>query len=97
MFAPANTGFPVELSGVGELHAAFLDEIRTPIRWWCLVQEIRDHGPKKTGRSPFERLYYAGKKTAAKSNNSHAWSESIGKKSLSAHVRWGEHGAPVQD
>src|ERR1700730_16035386 len=36
-------GFPVEFPGVGDLHAAFLDESRTRILWWCLVQEIRDH------------------------------------------------------
>jgi hypothetical protein len=32
-----------------ELHAAFLDESRTRIRWWRRVQEIRDHGPKTMG------------------------------------------------
>jgi hypothetical protein len=26
--------FPVDLTGVGELHAAFLDESRTRGRWW---------------------------------------------------------------
>jgi hypothetical protein len=31
MFAPAYSGFPVELSGVGELHAAFLNESRTRV------------------------------------------------------------------
>jgi hypothetical protein len=35
------------------------------------------HGPKKTGRSPFQRFCYAGKKTTAKSKNGRAWSESI--------------------
>ena len=35
------------------------------------------HGPKKTGRSPFQRYFYAGKETAAKSENPRAWSESI--------------------
>jgi hypothetical protein len=35
------------------------------------------HGPKKTGRSPFQRFCYAGKKTTAKSKNRRAWSESI--------------------
>jgi hypothetical protein len=34
-------GFPVELVGVGELHAAFLTESRTPEPVWTLVQEIR--------------------------------------------------------
>ena len=28
------------------------DESRTRIRWWRPVQEIRDHAPKKMGRSP---------------------------------------------
>jgi|SRR5277367_4866481 hypothetical protein len=49
-------GFPVRFPGVAELHAAFLDESRTRIRWSRLVQEIRDHGPKKTGGSPFQRF-----------------------------------------
>ena len=34
MFALAYSGFPVELSGVGELHAAFLNESRTRGCWW---------------------------------------------------------------
>jgi len=45
-FAMADSGFPVELSGVGELHAAFLNESRTRGCWWCLVQEIRIRGTK---------------------------------------------------
>jgi hypothetical protein len=56
MFAPAYSGFPVELSGVVELHAAFLNESRTRGCWWRPVQEIRIHGPKKTGRSPSNAL-----------------------------------------
>jgi hypothetical protein len=39
-------GFPVELPGVDELHAAFLNESRTRTRRWRPVQEIRAHGPK---------------------------------------------------
>ena len=58
-------GFPVEFPGVDELHAAFLTESRTRIRRWRPVQEIRDHGPKKTGRSPFERFYSARKAASA--------------------------------
>src|ERR1700682_5241063 len=46
MFAKAYSGFPVELSGVGELHAAFLNESRTRGCSWRPVQEIRIHGPK---------------------------------------------------
>jgi hypothetical protein len=34
-------GFPVELVGVGELHAAFLTESRRRELLWSLVQEIR--------------------------------------------------------
>ncbi len=34
-------GFPVELVGVGELHAAFLTESRTREPVWSLAQEIR--------------------------------------------------------
>jgi hypothetical protein len=30
----ASPGFPVDLVGVGELHAAFLNESRTRGRWW---------------------------------------------------------------
>src|ERR1700739_3416584 len=33
----ASPGFPVDLFGVGELHAAFLNESRTRIRWRCPV------------------------------------------------------------
>jgi hypothetical protein len=49
MFAPAYSGFPVDLAGAGELHAAFLNESRTRGYWWRPVQEIRIHGPKKMG------------------------------------------------
>jgi hypothetical protein len=45
-FAKAYSGFPVELSGVGELHAAFLNESRTRGCWWRPVQEIRIRGTK---------------------------------------------------
>jgi hypothetical protein len=34
-------GFPVELGGAGELHAAFLTESRTLTLGWSHVQEIR--------------------------------------------------------
>jgi hypothetical protein len=34
------------LAGVGVLHAAFLNESRTPSPWWRPVQEIREPGPK---------------------------------------------------
>ena len=37
----ASPGFPVELVGVGELHAAFLTESRTREHDWSRVQEIR--------------------------------------------------------
>jgi len=55
----ASPGFPVDLVGVGELHAAFPNESRTRGRWWQPV---------------------AG---------------NPGRPSFSAHVRFGEHGAPV--
>jgi hypothetical protein len=45
----AYSGFPLELAGVGELHAAFLNESCTRGCWWCPVQEIRIRGPKKKG------------------------------------------------
>src|ERR1700733_16111162 len=44
-------GFPVELAGVGGLHAAFLNESRTRGSWWCPVQEIRIRGPKMMGEA----------------------------------------------
>jgi hypothetical protein len=50
-FAKADSGFPVELSGVGALHAAFLNESRTRGFWWCPVQEIRIPGPKTMGEA----------------------------------------------
>jgi hypothetical protein len=52
MFAPAYSGFPVELACVDDLHAAFLNESRTRGCWWRLVQEIRIHGPKTMGAAP---------------------------------------------
>jgi hypothetical protein len=48
-FAKAYAGFPVELSGVGALHAAFLNESRTRGCWWSLVQEIRIRRTKMMG------------------------------------------------
>src|ERR1700736_4047979 len=48
-FAQAYSGFPVELPGAGDLHAAFLNESRTRRCWWRLVQEIRIRGPKTMG------------------------------------------------
>ena len=48
-FAKAYSGFPVELAGVGELHAAFLNESRTGGCWWSPVQEIRIRGTKTMG------------------------------------------------
>jgi hypothetical protein len=41
----AYSGFPVDLPGVGALHAAFLNESRTRSHWWRPVQEIRIRGP----------------------------------------------------
>src|ERR1700722_9618209 len=59
-FAPAYSGFPVELSGVGALHAAFLNESRTRGRWWSPVQEIRIPGPKKMGEAQRSLLINEG-------------------------------------
>jgi len=59
-FALAYTGFPVDLAGVGELHAAFLNESRTRGCWWRPVQEIRIRGRKRRGEAPpllFVRAY----------------------------------------
>jgi hypothetical protein len=55
-FAQAYSGFPVELAGVGKLHAAFLNESRTRGCWWSPVQEIRIPGPKKMAK-PNDRFY----------------------------------------
>jgi hypothetical protein len=38
---PHTPGFPVRVYGVGELHAAFLNESRTHGFVWGCVQEIR--------------------------------------------------------
>jgi hypothetical protein len=46
-------GFPVKFPGIDELHAAFLNESRTRIRWWRPVQEIRDHGPNMDSSNAF--------------------------------------------
>jgi hypothetical protein len=46
------SGFPVELSGAGEFHAAFLNESRTRGCWWRPVREIRILRAEKDGRSP---------------------------------------------
>jgi hypothetical protein len=43
--ADRGPGFPVELVGLGELHAAFLTESRTRELLWSLVQEIRGVDP----------------------------------------------------
>jgi hypothetical protein len=48
-FATAYSGFPVELSGVGVLHAVFLNESRARGCGWCPVQEIRIRGLKMMG------------------------------------------------
>jgi hypothetical protein len=89
-------GFPVELPGVDELHAAFLNESRTRIRRWRPVQEIRDHGPKTDFSNAFTPLH----------EDSCPWPVSFAhvtealeglRPSFSAHVRFGEHGAPVQN
>jgi hypothetical protein len=45
---------------------------------------------------PFQRSCYVGNETAAKIKNPCTWSERHWKNSLSAPVRRGEHGAPVQ-
>jgi hypothetical protein len=45
----AYCGFPVELVGADELHAAFLNESRTRGCWWCPLREIRIRGPKTKG------------------------------------------------
>ena len=78
MFAPAYSGFPVDLAGVGELHAAFLNEGRTRGCWWRPVQEIRIHGPKRRAQ-PHPTLLLREQKTTTKSKNPGVLSESIGK------------------
>jgi hypothetical protein len=50
----AYSGFPVDLAGVGGLHAAFLNESRTRECWWRPVQEIRIRGRKRRAK-PFKR------------------------------------------
>jgi hypothetical protein len=84
--------FPVELVGVGELHAAFLTESRT---------RSRRMGPR-TGNPG--RQSVPGPKTIFFECFYSICHGVIGGvraleglcPSYSAHVRWGEHGAPVQ-
>ena len=86
-------GFPVELNGVGTLHAAFLDESRTRSRWWRPVQEIREPGPKMFFSNAFTRMLG---ELAGKAVSRQGTKQSLGfARSFSAHVRWGEHGVPV--
>jgi hypothetical protein len=85
-------GFPVELVGVGELHAAFLTESRT---------RSRRLGPRagNPGRTSVHGLNRTGKalpKLSLQRSHRERSSKSIRKRSYPAHVRWGEHGAPVQ-
>jgi len=51
-FAKAYSGFPVELAGAGELHAAFLNESRTHGGWWCPRAGNPDTWAENDGRSP---------------------------------------------
>ncbi len=57
--AQPGSGFPVELAGVGTLHAAFLNESRTRGLWWRPVQEIRRRAGRwnKGCRAPEVRHY----------------------------------------
>src|SRR5271170_7837687 len=48
--------FPVEFSGAGEFHAAFLNESRTRGCWWSPVQEIPNMGRKSQGAAPSNAL-----------------------------------------
>jgi hypothetical protein len=57
--APASSGFPVELSGIGK--AAFLDESRTCGCWWGPVQEISDTWAEKMGAALRSLLPFAQK------------------------------------
>jgi hypothetical protein len=50
-------GFPVELVGVGEPHAAFLTESRTRSHGWSHVQEIRVGMTKGRGTAHLSSRY----------------------------------------
>jgi hypothetical protein len=63
MFAAASSGFPVELAGVGELYAAFLNESRTR---GCLVAPRAgnpDTWAENDGRSPSIAFYLRSNKS----------------------------------
>jgi hypothetical protein len=68
--APAYSGFPVELSGVGTLHAALLNESRTRGCQWCPVQEIR--GPKKMGAA-LRRLLLVAQQALSETSHRESW------------------------
>jgi hypothetical protein len=75
-----------------ELHAAFLTESRT---------RSRRLGPRagNPGRTSVHGLNRTGKalpKLSLQRSHRERSSKSIRKRSYPAHVRWGEHGAPVQ-
>jgi hypothetical protein len=57
--AQPRSGFPVDLAGVGALHAAFLNESRTRGCWWRPVQEIRRRAGRRIQgcRAPEVRHY----------------------------------------
>jgi hypothetical protein len=55
-------GFPVELVGVGEPHAAFLTESRTRSHGWSHVQEIRVGTTKGRAGLPQQRLLRDGQR-----------------------------------
>jgi hypothetical protein len=84
--APCSHGFPVELVGVGELHAAFLTESRT---------RSRRLGPRagNPGRTSVHGLNRTGKalpKLSLQRSHRERSSKSIRKRSYPAHVRWGK-------
>jgi hypothetical protein len=52
-FRPTYSGFPVEVGGIGELHAAFLNESRTRGCVWCCVTGSPDTLGRTWGTRPF--------------------------------------------
>ena len=87
--APRSPGFSAKLDGVGELHAAFLTESRTR-RCWMGPRTENPGRPSVRGLKGMGEalLLFLGDRAKEKSN---------GKEPFSAHVRWGERGAPVQE
>jgi hypothetical protein len=98
--APRLPGFPVEIDGFSEIHAAFREESRT--RGFVPEPRNRKSGFAQAylGRKRcFSNAFTPCARALTRPNSILPQSRSVGRgcaPSFSAHVRCGEHGAPVQ-